>query len=295
MTGMFPEIITFRVMYTKEFSAYKDAVVEAYLLKREEAQKDWLMRPTRYRLKQAFLQLAENGLEKRDEAMLHNYLKMGPGEGDYFKALKDRDADDFRGFEQFLHRTDKITAEKNIELLAWLIGFEWRPVEKFKKERLGVVIPRNRDEGPKPPVEPSEKRFVKKNRQWFAVIGGLIAVGLLAWLLITRDDCMYWDNDHYVATRCSVPRLDTSVVTLDAARLRAFRRLKHSDTLTTYAVRRFWYARVADSLEIYSAGGRHPLYADKKLRLVTDYVVNVCRGQTQSKSTALRDTVKKQP
>jgi hypothetical protein len=312
-------------MYTDKFIGYKQAIVDAYQKKRNDPQLDWLMRPTRYRIKQHCIQLIEHGLQKRDQPMLHNYLKMKSGNNDYLAAIKDTVADHFNGFEKFLLDTNKTTAEKNIELLAWLIDFPTRPFSQYIKEQQNELILTNQEED----VIPFHRADIEKrnisgekkeagalnteelierkiqqaatngatvgerekhvpqilpdkniDRRWFIAIAVLLVTGIFIWrFLPTEKNCMYWDNDHYVATPCDVPRLDTPLVRLDHAKIRGFLRIKHVDTLTRYSVGKLWYVRVADSIEVYSAGGEHPLYPDKKLKPLTDYAVNVIQNR----------------
>lgn len=128
----------------------------------------------------------------------------------------------------------------------------------------------------KPPVPPDKKI----DRRWFIGIAAFLVLGVIIWgYLPGGRNCMYWDNDHYVATSCDVPRLDTPLVHLDPAKLRGFRRIKHVDTLTYNSVNKLWYVRVGGIIEVYSAEGKHPLYPNKKLTRLTYYAVNVCQKQ----------------
>lgn len=287
-------------MYTPEFQAYKQIVTETFLRKQEEEpHQDWLISPTRVKIRQRCLELAECGLEPRDAAALRNYLSMKPGDTDYFAAFEKRDAESFKSIENFLGNTDIKTAEKNIELLAWLIDYPHRPITAFKAMRQGGNLhepekaqtkepspdpvsnqmpPTRPPSKPQPLIEPGRKETTARKVpvKLLSALTVLLAGGLFVWSSFNRDECMYWAGDRYVLHPCSTPKLDTPLVAMDRSRLKGFYRLKRTDTITRYAVNRFWYARVADTIEIYSAGGRHPLYPDKKLREVTDYIVNVC-------------------
>ncbi|GGB22807.1 hypothetical protein [Mucilaginibacter rubeus] len=297
-------------MYTDRFAAYKKEVVDAFHQRQLLADEDWLIRPTRGRIRQRLLKLMEDGIGRRDVPMLVRYLEMNAGDNDYLAAIKDTDADDFRGFEKFLLNTSISTAEKNVELLAWLIDFPARPFQEYIKsggvdpdvieenvssspieEVLDNVIDNNdatgsKTEGNETNTEIigqeeiiSQKKSVSKDwRLYIGIAMVILLVGLIWMLAPGNKECMYWNDDHYVATSCNIPKPDTSFILLDEARLKSFRRIKRVDTLTAYAVGRFWYVRVADSIEVFSAGGIHPLYPDKKLKKVTDYVVNVCRS-----------------
>lgn len=228
--------------------------------------------------------------------MLYKYLEMEPGERDFLAAIKETDADDFQGFVQFLNNTEINPAEPKVELLAWLIDFPARPYSKYIETEVGsdaaedeeeIKLPAKDDDETKLPptdtkqeIPPTPPPVNKKDWRWLIGIVALLIGGVMIWWFLPGDKkCMYWSDDHYVATYCDVPRLDTPLLPLDLVKLRGFRKIKKTDTLTSpYALRNFWFVRVADSLEIYSAGGTHPLYPDKRLEAVTDYVVNFCRN-----------------
>lgn len=282
---------TFRVMYTDKYKEYKVAVVDSYLLKKEHAMEDWLINPTLAKVKKICLELTEPGLAKHDEKTLRNYLEISPGV-DHLRILKKADLEDFKGFVSFLKKTDVNPAETSVELLAWLIDFPDRPYSRFIGITPDITTATRVDEentvglndGAVPTEEEKPGKGVtvmspNRNYRWLMIVIVLTLIGTLWFFWPQNEGCMYWSNDRYIAASCSVPKLDTPLVAIDRAKLRGFRRIGRVDTLTAYAVNRFWYTRVADSIEVYTAEGRHPVYADKTLKKVTDYVVNFCRNR----------------
>lgn len=301
-------------MYTELFKLYKEAIVRAYRDRQaRETHLDWLIRPTRVRIRRRSLDLVHQGLGKQDEPMLYSFLEMRDGRNDYGAVLDDWDSEDFKTMELFMKQTNIETAEKNVEFLAWLVDFEPRPFKEFKKQypqglpwseepetvtedgpdqpAIGPETKEPESAGGDAPVLPGHRPVQLLGEDWgsqpqasagppswwpFAGAAALLLGVFLLWSLTGREECMYWDNDHYVAGACSTPKLDTSLVALDRARLSSFYRIKRVDTLTGYAVGRFWYARVGDSIEVFSSAGKHPLYPDKPLKKVTDYILNVC-------------------
>jgi hypothetical protein len=290
-------------MYTPEFRAYKQLVTDAFRKKQQEASHEsWLMKPTRRRIRQRCVDLAEHGLEPNDEAALRSYFDRETGDTDGITLLRKSGPEDFKTLENFCAKTDIQTHEKNVELLAWLINFPQRPVTVYKTMNQGenasaentaeeekaapdLLIPPTTDVVK--PTEPQPEEKIENNglrtRKVPARLIGAVTVVLvgavIVWSSFSRDECMYWDNDHYVASPCSVPRMDTPMVAMDHSRLKGFYRIGRVDTLSRYSVGRLWYVRVGDSMEVYTGGGRHPLYPDKTLKKVTDYVVNVCQKQ----------------
>lgn len=288
------------VIYTERFAAYKKTVVNAYLQKRNQAQENWLIKPTRGRIRQLCCKLVEDGLSKQDEKMLYKYLEMESGDRDFLAAIKETDADDFQGFVQFLNNTEINPAEPKVELLAWLIDFPARPYSKYiETEKDGPDISeeeeidpptidqddenRRRLKGTQPENPPTPPPINKKDRRWFIGIAALLIGGVILWRVWPDGrKCMYWGDDRYVKTYCDVPRLDQPILPLDQAKLEGFQKIKKTDTLTpSYALTHFWYTRVADSLEVYTARGTHPLHPDQQLQPVTDYVVNFCKNHSK--------------
>ncbi|MFA6245614.1 MAG: hypothetical protein WC615_01655 [Mucilaginibacter sp.] len=160
-----------------------------------------------------------------------------------------------------------------------LPGHDMNTSTEIKDEENGVLIAPSVDSKKKPGGQ-GEKSDKTIDKRWLIGIAAMLIGGVLIWrFLPTSHNCMYWDNDHYIATSCNVPRTDTPLVRLDPAKLRGFRRLHHVDTLTYYSVDKLWYVRVGGIIEVYSAYGKHPLYPDKKLAPLTYYAVNVCQKQ----------------
>ena len=316
-------------MYTDRFILYKKAVVDVYLHKRMDAQMRWLIKPTRSRIKKWCCELAEVGVNKDDEKTLRDYMGLSPVNADFLEVLRKRDEQDFRGFQDFLNRTETRTSVENVELLAWLIDFPTRPYAQFikelqnepalKREKEVLIPPVQQDgtrepdasgQGQETPVLKREEviegpgpeggkrdvvpegggkgntviKYGHKKKEWFFIGIGVLLIGgvILWWVWPDGRKCMYWSDDRYVKAYCDIPRIDTPLLPVDIAKLRGFRKIKKTDTLTpSYALKHFWYTRVADSLEVYTASGTHPLNPDKPLEPVTDYVVNFCKNHSK--------------
>lgn len=309
----FRKYFIFRVMYTDKFIIYKEAVVNAYHEKREKGSEAWMNQLTRYRVRRRCCELVENGVEKRDERTLHRYLEMDSNDNDYLRAIKETDGDDFQGFVKFLETPTINTSEDNVELLAWLISFSARPHAKFIEESL--ITPESESNDPvdpsdpvilvnttpdianpeetppilvhqeKPPVDPAGRKVKEpedhqsKFLKLLLIVLAIVVTGIMIWLfVIPKETCMYWNNDRYVATACGIPHGDTPLIALNQNKLKNFRKVKCSDTLSRSSIGHLWFTRVGDSLEFYTAEGKHPLYPDKRLKPLTDYAINFCRN-----------------
>ncbi|MES2063518.1 MAG: hypothetical protein V4456_16440 [Bacteroidota bacterium] len=294
---------------------YKDLVLAAFdrEFKAKRLSQE-LVIPTAGTLKAEAIKICSKRFDPKDETVLGSFIKAEPGAASYLRAVKNCHYQIFRPLSTFLNERHRGTTFKNIQLLAWLIDFKPRPyhpelmIPTDDTTEPEVIISRSPVNGqpvsghditsteikgdkpnlPIPPVLDKEKKPDGQGgksdktigKRWLIGIAAMLVGGVLIWrFLPTNHNCMYWDSDHYIATSCNVPRVDTPLVHLDPAKLRDFRRLHHVDTLTYYSVDKLWYVRVGGIIEVYSAYGKHPLYPDKKLAPLTYYAVNVCQKQ----------------
>lgn len=101
------------------------------------------------------------------------------------------------------------------------------------------------------------------------------------WLLIRKppkpltgkEKCMYWAGDHYQQVSCNQNLGDTLVVALDTVKLRDFKKITAPDTLTGYSKGSVWYVKIDEKIEFYTSDGYHPIYHQKRLKPLTDYIL----------------------
>lgn len=298
-------------MYEKEYETLVLAVFD-HKKNNNELQQE-LVSPTAGNLKSEAAKVCARRFDPKDEIVLGSFFDAEPGKDGHYRAIQHCDYQVFRPLSDFLNHRERTTTFKNIQLLAWLIDFKPRPfnanlqtddILRLHPEALmhtATVVPKD---PPAPIKEPETKeetppirkgktisvtaQFKQKLREifsrrltWMLGAATLFLIGMI-WMMNDKGECMYWRDDHYVASPCGVPKADTPLVALDRTRLQGFRRVKHLDTLTRYSVGRLWWTRVGNQIEIYSAGGKHPVYPDKTLKKVTDYVVNVCHNRGSS-------------
>ncbi|WP_454802895.1 hypothetical protein [Mucilaginibacter phyllosphaerae] len=273
-----------------------------------------LVLPTAGSLKAEAVKVCSKRFDTKDETVLGSFIKSEPGTASYFRAIKNCHYQIFRPLSDFLNDRSRGTTFKNIQLLAWLIDFKPRPFHpelvipqdvipepepsiatppgnaqpisvhyiptptELKDNKPHIPLALEQDEKKKPGGQggTSDKT---PNKRWLVGIAVLLIMGLFTWLFFPINNCMYWDNDHYIATSCNVPRTDTPLVRLDPVKLRDFRRLHHVDTLTYNSVGKFGYVRVGGIIEVYTTQGKHPLYSNRMLAPLTYYAVNVCKNQ----------------
>ncbi|MEH6306269.1 hypothetical protein RYH73_11485 [Olivibacter sp. CPCC 100613] len=120
---------------------------------------------------------------------------------------------------------------------------------------------------PSPP-KPAYKQWVL-----YTVITSVTAIGIY-FALHRNPGCMFWSGDHYQPVSCKEKIQDVTIIALDESKVDRFRKITRPDTLTERALGKVWYVKMTiDSLEFYTAGGFHPIYTSKKLKPLTDYIL----------------------
>lgn len=312
-----------------EFGVYKEQVLAGYDQKKASgALSHELIHATPGNLKDEWLALFEKDF---NEKLLRSFLGQKDDLTAYRMAIKKFGRDKCKPLSKFLNERSIDTEEKNIELLAWLIGFEPRPymtwlqgrktgntsqpkVEDVQEKKLadGQEIEaapfkearqdkRETDKEPikavepdQEPINPGENTSVKKQikpKVKYALILLLILVlgGGATYLLwpksITQaakpiaaipgqEKCMYWAGESYQVISCSQKLGDTVILALDSTRLAHFKKIMQPDTLTGRSVGKVWYVKLNGGIEFYTGSGFHPVYPEKRLRPLTDYMLN---------------------
>jgi hypothetical protein len=272
-----------------------------------------LVSPTRSSLKAHSFNVITQRFDIRDELLLRSFFGQRESASAYANAIDKISAEKFRTLHNFLTDRTKSTEFININLLAWLINFQPRPYRsdlkiegkrvlpdlaneisnagrieenKFLKQEEPIEIKTliHENGGKKSIQEEHQDRQSLSKRKinwWLIGVAALLLIGIaIKKFLPDGNNCMFWNGEHYVATQCNLPRLDTPLVRLDLAKLRSFRRIRHVDTLSYNSVGKLWYVRVGRIIEVYSSSGKHPLYPNKKLAPLNYYAVNVCKKQT---------------
>jgi hypothetical protein len=123
-------------------------------------------------------------------------------------------------------------------------------------------------------METSPKKGYKK---WmlYTITAAAIAGSTYLFSKNSNPGCMYWANDRYQPISCTERVGDTAIIALDTFKVAHLRKINRPDTLTQNALGKVWYVKInVDSTEFYTAGGFHPIYTAKKLKPVTEYILN---------------------
>ncbi|MBE9602280.1 hypothetical protein [Pedobacter sp. MC2016-24] len=109
---------------------YKKAVILDYHKKKDQrALSSNLVYPTCKKLKEECLAALRSRTLKKDEKIIRDFFNNGEESNDYSHSINRFDRDRFKPLDNFISGETNVRDERNIEILAWLIGFERRPYD----------------------------------------------------------------------------------------------------------------------------------------------------------------------
>lgn len=291
-----------------QFEEYKKRVYQTYLEKKQKGILPLnLEDPKPANLRDECLVVLSKRYLPSDNKILNDFfgpLKEGK---DYAYSIYQFDLNYFKPLQNFLKGKTKQPESKNINLLAWLIGFEDRPfkfdykmpesvnyeanmnditeqendlksVDANSNMAIELVGKENIDD-----VLSSEDREKKspKNRlqlNYFMVVIAIIFIGfsiaiLGGWInVFKKSECMYWKTDHYESIACNDVSSNLNAIAIDENRLEEFKKLMRLDTLREDCVGKIWYSKIDNKLEFFTSSGKHPVHFNKGLKIVTPYI-----------------------
>jgi hypothetical protein len=86
--------------------------------------------------------------------------------------------------------------------------------------------------------------------------------------------CMYWAEDHFQQIPCNQKIPNAIVVALDTVKVKNFKKITRPDTITHKAKGNVWYSKINKKLEFFTADGEHPEVIGRRLKPITDYIIN---------------------
>lgn len=113
-----------------------------------------------------------------------------------------------------------------------------------------------------------------------------VVVGVLLFVIVTGGywwwdiksgsdgGCMYWADDHYEPIPCNQKVPNKLVRALDTEKVKNFRKITRSDTITYRAKGWVWYSKIDNEFEYFTADGEHPVVYGRRLKPITDYIIN---------------------
>lgn len=115
----------------------------------------------------------------------------------------------------------------------------------------------------------------KKNKKWLTVGIALFSVILLSgtYLLYNKgENCMYWTGDHYEKVDCDADI--NNKMLFNEEKWKNLRKITRPDTITAWSIGKIYYLKNNGALEYYTAGGHHPVWVTRNLRVLSPYMFN---------------------
>lgn len=290
------------------FPDYQQSVLSTYHQKKATNNLSLrLIHPTPANIRDECIELVKAGIKRKDENILNGLFEARNDAAGYLQLLERCDIDKFKPLINFLKKPDINTAKINIELLAWLIGYEPRPwvmgTEYGNPIKEVSPVAENPDSDITVPEEnevvtisttESIKEVgaaVKKKGNGRRMIillsfAALCTGGFFTWnILRGQASCMYWNVDHYEPISCNKKMGTIPVIAYDADRARDFKKIMRPDTITYHSIGKVWYSKSNNKLEFFTSDGMHPLYPDLELKKISSYLISkyFLKDSTQKK------------
>lgn len=262
--------------------------------------------PSSAQLRDECIAVCEERYRTKDEPVLRTFFGKRDNVAGYIEAIRNHDINKFKPLVNYLKGQVSNTDRKNTELLAWLINFEPRPFQLGRKYGTAGTVPGRVEEEKEEEEQevvtgrvdnsgenvgvltmfqriPEKRKPGFKNRVIITLAFLIIFIGVGSYWLLNRkapkivltgkESCMYWAGDHYQPVSCNQKFKDTLVVALDSVMLHQFKKITKPDTITARAKGHVWYVKVDEGIEFYTSDGYHPIYHQKRLRPLTDYII----------------------
>lgn len=310
------------------FKDYTDLVLKEYEEKRNaNLLSRLLMQPTTANIRQDCLNVYNDRMnkgQKVEENILTAFFGVPPAVKNFGYVIARYPPDKFRPFQKFIKGEIKNPSLATVELLAWLIDFNPRPLA-YAQRILGAnqdvnnpeylvtdsnegnsqlsknetdLAEVNQDEPAKgtenltqyyedkTPVKVKEytgasssDKILQKRKLKIAVTASLVFATLLGGGYMTKQyfsstniGCMYWAGDHYEQVPCNEEKKDRLIIAMDEEKMKSFRKITLPDTITRWSIGKIYYLKDKGALEYYTAGGNHPVYVNRNLRILSPYM-----------------------
>lgn len=287
-----------------------------------------LVNPTTVQIKKECLHVYADRLKKgvrTEDNTLRAFFGVPPVGNDFSFVIDQTDPDKFRPLQSFIKGRIKNPSSENVELLAWLIDFNFRPYGRakeisLKEDSIGKIsVDRESLEIPILFIEDIEVKtkneFVEPNLpllkesspkgssklKWVAAIILIIAT-LFGTMYFTTNqkstygnvntgECMTWVNDHYEKVACSSKReRNRIIVPFDDETMRTFKRITKEDTISASSIGYIYYIKMNGSREYYTRSGYHPIEVNRPLKVLSQYIY---RTYLEDKESLTKDVSSK--
>ncbi|MCB7481631.1 hypothetical protein [Christiangramia sediminis] len=123
-------------------------------------------------------------------------------------------------------------------------------------------------------LEEKKKIHLFSNKKLIVALSFLMVVATSSYLgyISGKEECMIWNNDHYIKTECSGRSEEQKFIPNTYNNLK---KVEVSETTTFFknGEVRIWYYKSNGELEYFSSPGKHPV-SGKTLKPITKYMID---------------------
>jgi hypothetical protein len=272
---------------------YIVVVLDDYQKKKEKNElSSSLVMPSAAQLKDQCILVCRERYRREDDKTLKEFFGQGTDKESFLHAIAGCDPDKFKPLVYYLKRKTTTTDFKNIELLAWLIDFEKRPIKYGERYAISPDKPDKPDTSdiPNRPVTVTRKEPVEDEEEpspispvrtfnfriaYAFLVMMLIFIGIGVYWVHTNGPTppsppkgwMRWVGDRFQQVPTSESFGDTMAVSLDSAVLFQFRRITDTCAITRACIGRIWYVKIDGKLIFYNSPGLGFDPVDQQFRL----------------------------
>lgn len=273
---------------------YIDAIIRAY--RNMAALHPRFSKLSRVGLKNHCKAICEERFDQRDEIILRTFFGAADGKKGYLRIIGNCSADRFRPLVSILKGDRDNPRQEYLEVLAWMFDIQPRPyndkadytsiaTEQKVPDSVSILGSTNSatTNDHNFPIQSSIKKssenelIPSEKPEWrwkpITVVMLVVIAGLVVFAFLKggekSDECMYWVGDHFEPTSCIQRGGDTIVVAMDVNRLRNFRRIKDTSSITENSIGKVWYRKSDKEYEFYTSAGKHPTDVQIGLRRLT--------------------------
>ncbi|GAA3644476.1 hypothetical protein [Flavivirga jejuensis] len=293
----------------KTSETYKKEILEKYNRDKGGEMSGYLAEPTRKKIREACLWLLNRRKEKNDEYILNQFFQFKEGENkeSHIKKLKGYKADKFVPVIQYLKGITRDTSSENLELISWLIDFQPRPLQVYRKSENLISEEKSNTRNGEESVDilsiedlNKENEEVKsgkedlntkeKKRKW--IITFSISIALTVILMVaksgmfdesivqTENKCMVWVKNQYEKVSCNLTlhkKYSTKIEPYDSKLIANFKKVEVTMKTDFFAEGTnkplIWYTKNKDGkIEYFTSPGLHPI-TGKTLDEITPYII----------------------
>ncbi len=276
-----------------DFSFYKSVLRKWYDEVKNGENAMYLSMPAQARLRNLCVEICRKG-NHQDLITFRNFLGFEFDESQPNKIRKETDK--FRPIVRFMLNQSSLADMESVEMLAMLIGFEYRPFKVFlaNKEKFGET-PQDLVAPVGPPTKSITDTIVEEPpfpqtgfSKWklAAIAGIVLIVGTLIITLpsLNDGDCMEWKGDHYERVECEAQAGVNSVKLFSDSQF-PMRKIRVSAKTVFFRKEEpiVWYLKHDGQYDFFDRPGFHPVLEGKRLNPVSKYIaMEVVDGSIKS-------------